>query len=200
MSWLRSRRFYAGLAAGLIPFLFLAAQTPRGGNEDDGQRVVVRTYSACIPDSLAAQRTADLVEQLPKNAVLVENFQGNCCCCCCGTTECRETPRSDRTSFRMPGTAGSRPGVEVERLDMPPPAADFVAVTPRDPGMPFVQTSPGGIPAEPAIGGPRRAFFGLLAVPLFFLAGSWGTNRELPPGIICPDDSGLPTGPNRPNC
>lgn len=84
MSWVRSRRFFAGFLAGLVPLLFLAAQSsPDRSDALTDEPVIVRTYAGCCPDENADRRTAALVETLPPGGVLVETFTG---CCGCDTT------------------------------------------------------------------------------------------------------------------
>ena len=203
MNWLRSRRFYAGIGIGLVPLLLLAAQSTdtRSSDRRDGHPVVVRTYAGCCPDSTDADRTAALLESLPEDVVLVETFTG----CCCGDTTRVYGPTSSRDVFVPPSPiTGTGPGRGVPPAYPPTPEAPS---TPRAevPGLAFA--SPGAPPPPgltpvnvPVPSAPVEArlpgWLGFLAAPLAFLAGELGSSE----GAICPDDSGLPIGPNRPRC
>lgn len=196
-SYLRSRRFYTGLAIGLIPLLFIAAQTlgvDQNGNASD--RVVVRTYNTC-PDSLSDRRTADLVSALPQGTVLVETYMGCCGCCCGGTATGQQGSSLHRAAPTSRGPMGHEygavaPGVapEVDMLGSLPPMSGEAAGGYVDPSFLGV--------TEARERGGLAAWIPLLAAPLLIFRG--GRDRPLPPGIICPDDSGLPTGPERPTC
>ena len=207
MNWLRSRRFYAGMALGVVPLLLLAAtqsEGPRTDERTNGHPVVVRTYAGCCPDSSDATRTKKLLEALTEDVVLVETFTG----CCCGDSTRVYGPTSGRNldvpSYPITGTGpgGGAPAV--------PPAVD----TPEQPGLAYVPPTtpmapiegqaPGGfVPTElPVPTAPVEAGFpgwlGFLVAPVVFLAGE--LDGDFPDGVLCPDDSGLPTGPNRPRC
>lgn len=204
MSWLRSRRFYAGMAIGLVPLLLLAAQSSdtRSSDRRDGHPVVVRTYAGCCPDSTDADRTAALLESLPEDVVLVETFTG----CCCGDTTRVYGPTSSRDVFVPPSPiTGTGPGrgypsatpPAVESPSVPREQTPSVAVA--RPETPPVASgySPVDYPVPP----PRAeaglpGWLGLIAAPIALLAGELGSSD----GTLCPDDSGLPTGPNRPRC
>jgi hypothetical protein len=203
MNWLRSRRFYAGVGIGLIPMLLLAAQTndPLTTDRRDGHPVVVRTYAGCCPDSTDADRTAALLEALPKDVVLVETFTG----CCCGDTTRVYGPTSSRDVFVPPSPiTGTGPGRGYPPAFAPTPDAPSVprnevpgiaAVQPEAP--PVAGLTPVNVPLPPP---PAQAglpgWLGFLVAPLALLAGEFGSSD----GTICPDDSGLPVGPNRARC
>lgn len=203
MSWLRSRRFYAGMALGVLPLLFLAAsqsEGPRSEERTEGHPVVVRTYAGCCPDSTDADRTKALLEALPADVVLVETFTG----CCCGDTTRTYGPTSSRNIEVPPyPITGTGPGGRV------PPTPPTVSTPSEDiPGLavvpPIQGGAPGGfapvefvVPPQPIEAG-LPGWLGFLAAPLIMLAGE--SDSDFPNGVICPDDSGLPTGPNRPRC
>lgn len=210
MSWLRSRRFYAGMAIGLFPLLLLAAaQNDRTvvDGRTDGHPVVVRTYAGCCPDSTDADRTAALLEALPENVVLVETFTG----CCCGDTTRVYGPTSARSITVPPyPITGTGPGVGGPRVVTPPTAETprgatpaVAVVPPLIPGPTRGFAAPGGYlaPSAPVQAG-VPGWLGMLAAPLLFLTGTgdFGDGEPLPDGVLCPDDSGLPIGPNRPRC
>lgn len=203
MPWLQSRRFYAGLLIGLTPLLLvlLLATVAPGDRSDDTQRVLVRNYNECIPDSLAHQRTIRLLELLPADGVLVENFFG-CCCCCDKDRREGQMERSGvqgQTSWRTPPGAAAPPSAAAAAPGAPaPPPADYLdRLEPRTAG--FQVTSPGGLPAvEPVRRGLTPWLF-LATLPLIRFVGIFDNDRDFPPGVICPD-SGIPTGPNRPRC
>jgi len=208
--WLRSRRFHAGLLAGLAVPLFLlvllAAQangqrdaTPTANDRE--QRVIVRNYGGCCPDAQDAARLREMIESMPRDVVLIENFTG--CCCKDGETTRTTRGQAERAPMRGAGAvpprtwrdpqaaAAAEPvptqgvpteGVAADRMDFP-------VMPPAEAGLPFLSQAPGVQP---------RGLFGLLAVPLLFLVGST-SGRPDPPGLICPD-SGVPTGPDRPRC
>lgn len=200
MSWLRSRRFYAGMAIGLVPLLLLAAQSTdtRSSDQRDGHPVVVRTYAGCCPDSTDADRTAALLETLPEDVVLVETFTG----CCCGDTTRAYGPTSSRDVFVPPSPiTGVGPG-----RGAPPPPTERPSVSQEIPGVAFAEPvtptppvpfNPAGfaVPAARAEAG-LPGWLGMLVAPLAFIAGELGDSE----GTLCPDDSGPPTGPNRPRC
>lgn len=203
MNWLRSRRFYAGLGIGLVPLLLLAAQSndPLSSDRRDGHPVVVRTYAGCCPDSSDATRTAALLEALPEDVVLVETFTG----CCCGDTTRVYGPTSSRDVFVPPSPiTGTGPGRGGPPAYAPTPGApsapraDVPGLALASPGPP---PAPGLMPVNVAVpSAPVEAglpgWLGFLAAPIAFLAGELGSSE----GTICPDDSGLPVGPNRPRC
>lgn len=189
------------MGLGLVPLLLLAAQSTdtRSAERQDGHPVVVRTYAGCCPDSTDADRTAALLESLPEDVVLVETFTG----CCCGDTTRVYGPTSSRDVFVPPSPiTGTGPG-----RGTPPAYAPVPEGAPRTevPGLAFASPeappAPGLVPAAvPIPAAPAEAglpgWLGLLAAPLAFLAGEIGSSE----GTICPDDSGLPVGPNRPRC
>ena len=205
MSWLRSRRFYAGMAIGLFPLLLLAAaQNDRTvvDGRTDGHPVVVRTYAGCCPDSTDADRTAALLEALPENVVLVETFTG----CCCGDTTRVYGPTSSRDVFVPPspitGTGPGRgypparsitPEVPSALRGEVPGIASASPLTPMTPvGFNPVESPLPPAPVEAGLPG----WLGVLVAPLALLVGELGSSD----GTLCPDDSGLPIGPNRPRC
>lgn len=200
-SWLRSRRFYAGLGIGLIPFVLLALVAAQSNGQRDAlpsndreQRVIVRNYGGCCPDQQQAERLREMIEQMPPDVVLIENFIG----CCCGdttrVTRGRAALAPSRGAAVPPRTwrdpqAALPEGVAADRMETPPP----VLLPSTEAALPV----PGGVPAAPAAAQPSR-LLGLLAAPLLFLVGST-SGRPDPPGTICPD-TGPPTGPDRPRC
>jgi len=199
MSWFQSRRFYVGLLIGLAPLLLLALLALVTPDRDDGdtQRVVVRNYSDCIPDSLAAARTAGLIDALPADAILVETFP-----------TCHGEGRGDRvTEMHASGTGRSsclvsgQPLAVPEALpELPPDEAVPLAFAPIDPiGAHAAEGRlPGGVMyPEP---GPRRAWLGLLLAPLVGFVGLFDNDGRFPDDIICPGDTGPPTGEHRPRC
>lgn len=202
MNWLRSRRFYAGLGIGLIPLLLLAFTQSSGVQSDErseGHPVVVRTYAGCCPDSTDADRTKALIESLPEDVVLVETWTG----CCCGDTTRVYGPTSGRNitvpPFPITGTGPGRavppaPVTETPIADVP----ELAIVPPIEGG------APGGLPpvdftVPPApVEAGLPSWLGFLAAPLILVASE--LDGDFGGGILCPDDSGLPTGPNRPRC
>lgn len=208
MNWLRSRRFYAGLGIGILPLLLLAF-TQSGGEvrsdeRSEGHPVVVRTYAGCCPDSTDAERTRALIESLPKDVVLVETWAG----CCCGDSTRVYGPTSGRNidvpPFPITGTGPGRaappaaPIIETPIADVP-----ALAVVP-----PIEGGAPGGLPPVDYVLPPAPVeaglpgWLGFLVAPLVVVAseldGDFGDG--IVEGILCPDDSGVPTGPNRPRC
>lgn len=204
MSWLRSRRFYAGMAIGLVPLLLLAAQSTdvRSSDRRDGHPVVVRTYAGCCPDSTDADRTAALLEALPENVVLVETFTG----CCCGDTTRVYGPTSSRDVFVPPSPiTGTGPGrgyppartITPEAPSVPRDEAPSVAsATPLTPTPPAGFTPVGyPLPSAPVEAG-LPGWLGFIVAPIALLVGELGSSE----GTLCPEDSGLPIGPNRTRC
>ncbi len=130
------------------------------------------------------------------------------CCCCCG-----EPKASARTGYVPPSPiTGTGPGGaprpitpphDVPPLPAPPPLA---SLPPRAPAPPLQATPPvevgypGGVPMAPSLAPPAQAgipwWLGLLGAPLLVLT----FDNDMPEGVICGDDSGLPTGPMRPRC
>lgn len=200
MSWLRSRRFYAGMAIGLVPLLLLAAQSTdtRSSDRQDGHPVVVRTYAGCCPDSTDADRTAALLDTLPEDVVLVETFTG----CCCGDTTRAYGPTSSRDVFVPPSPitgVGPGRGYPSPPAETPPVLQDIPGVAFAEPVAPTspVEFTPVEFPVPPIraqAGVP--GWLGMLVAPLAFIAGELGDSD----GTLCSDDSGLPIGPNRPRC
>ena len=207
MTWLRSRRFYAGMAIGIVPLLLLAATQGEGPRDDarrDGHPVVVRTYAGCCPDSTDAARTKALLESLPEDVVLVETFAG----CCCGDSTRVYGPTSSRDVVVPPyPITGTGPGGRPQGTTpaAPPtletPSADIpaLAVAP-----PIEGGAPGGfapvgvtVPPQPVEAG-FPGWLGFLVAPVALLVGEF--DKDFPEGVVCGDDSGLPTGPNRPRC
>jgi hypothetical protein len=198
MTWFRSRRFILGLTIGLAPLFLIALLALVGPDREsaDTQRVVVRNYSDCVADSLAAARTAGLIDALPADAILVETFP-----------TCRG--QGDRIS-RMHSGRVCNPAVhQCQAGDQPAgPLAPTDPVAQYD-HMHFPDLAPlgplsaaGGIPYLPAPTEAERnlAWLAILAAPLIGFTGLFRSDRRLPDGIICPDDSGLPTGDQRPRC
>lgn len=131
-------------------------------------------------------------------------------CCCCGGPDIGE------------GTTGRiiRPGGAVTQTSTPPrgevlpareeraPEAETKTETPTEtaigplPPNPPLGFSPGpaGVAAEPvATSSSRRGFpwwISALALPILFA----DLGDSPPDGTVCPDDSGLPIGPNRRDC
>lgn len=202
-TWLRSRRFYAGVLAGLVPLLLLAAQAngDRPSNERE-QRVIVRNYGGCCPDSTDTARLRDLIESMPPDVVLIENFSG----CCCG--EGSRTTRgqgASRVGAAVPPRSwnrGNGPQAAAPDLQEAPPEQGVLSDRMFAPDEPIAAGLPafGDVPLPPATTASRfPGWLGVLAAPLLFLVG--GTSgRPDPPGTICPGDSGLPVGPNRDRC
>lgn len=206
MNWLRSRRFYAGMAIGVLPLLLLAASQSEGPRSDermDGHPVVVRTYAGCCPDSTDAARTKALIESLPEDVVLVETFTG----CCCGDSTRVYGPTSGRNVVVPPyPITGTGPGGRVPTV--PPavdtPAEEIPGLAVATPMEPIEGQAPGGfvptefaVPPQPVEAG-FPGWLGFLVAPVVFLAGE--LDGDFPDGVLCTEDSGLPTGPNRPRC
>lgn len=202
MSWLRSRRFYAGLLAGLVPFVLLSAQSGTRST-DDARRVIVRTYAGCCPDSTDVARTQALIDALPPDVVLVETFAG---CCCGGETTRTYGATSGRGVFVPPspitgtGPAGAparrltQPDIDYPAAVHPGGAPGIASLPPEDLGVPLpsVVFTPPGPPVSSGVS--ILPWLGSL-VPVFGAVLD-GTAD----GTICPDDSGLPIGPKRPRC
>lgn len=130
------------------------------------------------------------------------------CCCCCGQ------PISRRTGYVPPspitGTGPGGGGTPPTRTVPPetpsvPPIAGLPPLDPVPPGPfenlpPLRGGNPGGVPGDviPPIAPPVQAalpwWLGLLGAPLLLFTVSDGED------VICGDDSGLPTGPDRPRC
>lgn len=198
MSWLRSRRFYAGLLAGLALVLFAASCTRSGNREDEARRVVVRTFSGCCPDSTDADRLKALIASLPSDVVLVETFAN----CCCGEGPGALGPRAVRVPASPITGTGPGGGPRPSRPSLLHPAAihpggdpGLAALPLEDPGVPIPSVSFTAPPASAAGGGGSiLPYFGTLLPLVGVLLG--GDDN----GTICPDDSGLPLGPNREHC
>jgi hypothetical protein len=203
MSYFRSRRFYAGLAAGLLPLLFLAliATARPDSNTRDAERVVVRSYSSC-PDSAAARRTAHLLELLPPGGVLVETFAG---CCCCGHGDGQlghaGSPRHSCVRSSEPlGRMSRAPAPGVDRPQVAPETLGALGISPHPTAEIPITTGGLSFPGlETADRGRSAGWIAVLAAPLLWFVRP-PSKRPMPDGIICPDDSGLPTGPMRPTC
>jgi hypothetical protein len=86
-----------------------------------------------------------------------------------------------------------------------PPAAPPIAGIPPLRTIPPVRGSfPGGVPVDAPAPFPPVAtssvpwWLSLVAAPLALVSADG--SEPFPEGVICGDDSGLPTGPNRPRC
>lgn len=196
------------MALGIVPLLLLAAsqsEGPRDEDRRDGHPVVVRTYAGCCPDSTDAARTKALLESLPEDVVLVETFTG----CCCGDSTRVYGPTSGRNidvpPYPITGTGpGGRPQgttpAAPPTLETPSEDIPALAVAP-----PIDGRAPGGVipvgyaaPLQPVEAG-FPGWIGFLVAPLVILAGELDGDFSTD-GVICSEDSGLPTGPNRPRC
>lgn len=189
------------MAIGLVPLLLLAAQDAdtRSSDRRDGHPVVVRTYAGCCPDSTDNERTAALLESLPEDVVLVETFTG----CCCGDTTRVYGPTSSRDVFVPPSPiTGTGPG---RGYPVAPTTPEAPTVAQQVPGVAYASPSvpptagfnPIDVPVPPTrVEAGLPGWLGVLVAPLAFLAGELGDSD----GTLCPDDSGLPVGPNRSRC
>jgi hypothetical protein len=209
MSWLRSRRFYAGMMAGLVPFLFMAAYSSSERGEEmvfhEGERVVVYALPACCQDADYAQSLKDLLARLPSDAVVLEAPTA-CSCTATGAGSfqggfspsgggLRDTVVTRRTIVPREYVKGWR--------DIPPPTPELADLYPMpfrdgDLRMPEVQgVMIPQLPPPPVVSG----WIGLLAVPLVFLAGGGGDQpSEDAPCLylpterqVCPPAEGAPT-------
>jgi hypothetical protein len=127
------------------------------------------------------------------------------CCCCCGD---RDSYSGYVPPFPITGTGPEPPpppGTVTPPADEPAPPTPPVASAPPLRTIPPVSAGfPGGVPVDapgplpPVATSSLPWWLSLVAAPLALL--SVGDGEDFPEGVICGDDSGLPTGPMRPRC
>lgn len=208
----RIRHFAAGAVASFLLFSFLVGVVgcDRTGVAQDNERpgVDVEVDVRPMPCDSTMYNEQPVVERRevdPSGNVRVRvTVRTNNCCCCCG---------KDQYSGYVPPSpiTGTGPNQPSPRG----PAAPPIAATPTVPtpvaSLPPLRSTPpvtggfpGGIPTDVPAPLPPVATAGspwwlsLLVAPLAFFAADDGD--EFPEGVICGDDSGLPTGPTRPRC
>lgn len=209
MVYFRSRRFYTGLAIGLIPFLFLAGRSAGlfgSPPADENERVVVRNYSGGCDHPAAAERTAALLAALPDDVFVVENYVG-----------CNALPPAGPDADSEPDTAvtsmvPTKPDVPTASASataassgaiMHPMALPFDTsgvLTPLAPTTDFTPSLAMATFSENESRTGLVRWLPVAAAPLLFVSAKWATDRDFPEGVICGTDSGLPTGPMRPRC
>ncbi len=207
----RLQHFGAGAAASFLFLTFLLGfigcdrDLVERENEQRGVDVEVDVRPAPCDTTYAEPPVSERREVDPSGNVRVKVTVRTCCCCCGDRTSARTgyVPPSPITGTG-PGGAPRRitPPTDVPPADTPP----LAAMTPRAPALPLQATPPvqagypGGVPTLSPIAPPAQAglpwWLGLLGAPLLVLT----LDDDMPEGVICGDDSGLPTGPMRPRC
>ena len=208
----RIRHFAAGAVASflLVSFFVGVVGCDRTGmaqsNESPGVDVEVDVRP--MPCDSTAYNDPPVTERRevdPTGNVRVRvTVRTNNCCCCCGKDEYSGyVPPSPIT-----GTGPNQPGPRGPVAVAPPPTTPGV---PPIAGLPPLRSIPpvaggfpGGVPTDvpaplpPVATASTPWWITLVAAPLAFFALDGGD--AFPEGIICGDDSGLPTGPARPRC
>lgn len=207
----RLRHFAGGAAASFLILTFFLGFVgcDRNVASDENQRGVdvevdVRP-APCDSTMYQEPPVSERREVDPSGNVRVKVTVRTCCCCC------GEPRSSARTGYVSPvpitgtgpGGPGTPPTVFTPPTEIPglPALPPLTAIPPLGPPPPLETLPPvaGGFPGGvPSIGPPVQAtipwWLGLLGAPLLLF--TVGDNE----GIICGDDSGLPTGPMRPRC
>ncbi len=208
----RVRHFAAGAVASFLLFSFLVGVVgcDRTGVAQDNERpgVDVEVDVRPAPCDSTAYNEPPVTERRevdPSGNVRVRvTVRTNNCCCCCG---------KDQYSGYVPpspitGTGPYQPG---PRRPGTPPVATTPTELPPIAGLPPLRSIPpvtggfpGGVPTDmpaplpPVATASTPWWLTLVVAPLAFFALDGG--GEFPDGVICGDDSGLPTGPTRPRC
>ncbi len=208
----RVQHFGAGAAASflLLTFLlgFIGCDRELAERDERGVDIEVDVRPApCDSTRYDEPPVSERREVDPSGNVRVKVTVRTCCCCCGDGI-------SGRTGYVPPSPiTGTGPGGPPSTITPPsvvppadlPPIAALTPVPPAAPAPPLQVTPPvagafpGGVPGPP-IAPPAQAglpwWLGLLGAPLLVLT----LDNDMPDGVICGDDSGLPTGPDRPRC
>lgn len=209
----RVRHFVAGAVASFLLFAFLVGvvgcdRTGAAQNDDDRPGVDVEVDVRPAPCDSTAYNEPPVTEKRevdPSGNVRVRVTVRTCCCCC-------GQPQATRTGYVPPypitGTGPNQPGPRrptVPTVETPPDVPPIAGLPPLRSIPPVTGGFPGGVPTTDVPGPvPPLATAGLpwwltlVAAPLAFLSLDGGD--EFPEGVLCGDDSGLPTGPMRPRC
>ena len=207
----RVRHFVAGAAASFLLFSFLIGVIgcERTG---DGQNVEPRGVDVEV-DVRPAPCDSTRYEEPPVTERREVDPSGNVrvrvtvrtCCCCCG--------EKDSYSGYVPPApiTGTGPAPPPSRRPVVPPAAPETPAVPPVASIPPLRTIPpvggsfpGGVPFDAPAPLPPVAttslpwWLTLVAAPLALISADG--SKDFPEGVICGDDSGLPTGPMRPRC
>jgi hypothetical protein len=207
----RVRHFAAGALASFLLFAFLVGVVgcDRTGVAQDGAdargvdvEVDVRP-APCDSTRYEEPPVTERREVDPSGNVRVRVTVRTCCCCC---------GEKDSYSGYVPpapitGTGPAPPPTRgpIAPPAVTPPAAPPIAGIPPLRTIPPVRGSfPGGVPVDAPAPFPPVAtssvpwWLSLVAAPLALVSADG--SEPFPEGVICGDDSGLPTGPNRPRC
>ena len=217
----RVRHFIAGALASFLLFAFLVGVVGcdrTGMAQDDteprGVDVEVDVRPApCDSTRYDEPPVTERREVDPSGNVRVRVTVRTCCCCC--------GDKDSYSGYVPPAPiTGTGPASPPSRGPIVPPAAappasPPIAATPTVPtpvaSLPPLRSTPpvtggfpGGIPTDVPAPLPPVATAGspwwlsLVAAPLALISADG--SKEFPEGVICGDDSGLPTGPMRPRC
>ena len=209
----RMRHFAAGALVSFLLFAFLVGvvgcertgmaqeePTPRGVDVEVDVRPAPCDSASYNEPPVTERRQVD-----PEGNVRVR-VTVRTCCCCCGDRDSYSgyVPPAPITGTgpQPPPTYG--PAAPPPGTGEPTPTPPVAAAPPLRTIPPVSAGFPGGVPLEAPGPLPPVAtsnvpwWLSLVAAPLALL--DTGGDESFPEGVICGDDSGLPTGPMRPRC
>lgn len=207
----RVRHFLAGAAASFLLFSFLigviGCERTGGDQSVEPRGVDVEVDVRPAPcDSLTYEEPSvtERREVDPEGNVRVRVTVRTCCC-----GDARDS--FSVLPYPITGT-GPRPPCTPSRTsitpptDAPPapPSLPIASVPPLRTIPPIGGSFPGGVPVEPpppltpVATSSLPWWLTLAAAPLALISADG--SKDFPEGVICGDDSGLPTGPMRPRC
>lgn len=212
----RMRHFAAGAAASFLLFSFLVGVVgcdrtgmAQGTDEPRGVDVEVDVRPAPCDSTMYEEPPVTERREVDPSGNVRVRVTVRTCCCCCGNKDSYSgyvppVPITGTGPYQPPSRRPVAPGVPPAEAETPPSVPPVASLPPLRTIPPVSGGFPGGLPVDapgplpPVASSSLPWWLSLVAAPLALLDA--GDSEDFPEGVLCGDDSGLPTGPMRPRC